>query len=68
MKQIKISHYFHSVDDIGTPWRRGIGNDSRKVYDKRDRLVCEVHSATDGTLIVQAVNLFVKQQTEDIGE
>ena len=37
-------------------WKRGIGNDCRKVYDGDGHLVCEVIRPEDGTLIVDVMN------------
>ena len=38
-------------------WKRGIGNDSSKVFDERGRIVATC-SPDDGTAIVRAVNTF----------
>ena len=64
MRQLNIGGMYASVDDIGIPWHRGIGNDSRKIYDRRSRVVCETHSASDSTLIVTAVNKFCEARDD----
>lgn len=43
-------------------WYRGIGNDSRKVYDSEGHLICETIRSVDGTLIVDAVNAYNKDE------
>ena len=39
-------------------WKRGIGNDSHKIWDERERLVATVESSRDGTTIVNRYNTF----------
>jgi hypothetical protein len=49
-----------SQEDLKFPgrigWRQGIGNDSRKVWDERDRLVATFENAKDAMLVVELHN------------
>ena len=44
------------MPEHGLPWKRGIGNDACKIWDKDGHLVCELESSSDSTFLVECVN------------
>lgn len=51
-----------------TPWRYGIGNECRNIYDANGALVCQVfHNYDDRIMIVEAVNKWAKEKSTKEG-
>ena len=48
------------MPEHGLPWKRGIGNDACKIWDKDGHLVCELESSSDSTFLVECVNEYSK--------
>ena len=46
-----------SKRDYQLPWRRGIGNESCKIWDANGRLVCTMETAADSTFLIECINL-----------
>ena len=42
--------------DYQLPWKRGIGNESRKIWDANGRLVCMMETSADSTFLVERIN------------
>ena len=51
--------------DYQLPWKRGIGNESRKIWDANGRLVCTMETAGDSTFLVESVNGHNKLEEEN---
>ncbi len=48
--------------DYQLPWKRGIGGESRKIWDANGRLVCTMETSADSTFLVDAVNGHTKSR------
>ena len=42
--------------DYVLPWKRGIGDDSRRIFDGNGRLVCTLVTSRDTSFLVDSVN------------